>query len=138
MNYQRIVEAAVLMNSDSEEQIDEAFSQLEAPEIPSAMIARKLLQGKGSGKDKQPDGVEQSAGDGEDAGLGTAIAALTTLVQQMRQRGFANGQLDDLLAANLSFTSNDLTELAAQINQFAAAWLAAALPAFLRNLPTTR
>jgi hypothetical protein len=49
---------------------------------------------------------------------GQIIAALTTLVREMRERK----PLDDLLAANLSFTSNDLTELAAQINQFAAAW----------------
>jgi hypothetical protein len=76
---------------------------------------------KGVGK-KQPYEVEQSAGDGEDAGLGTAIAALTTLVQQMRQRGFTEVQRENLLAAKITFTSNDLTELAAQINQFAAAW----------------
>jgi hypothetical protein len=53
---------------------------------------------------------------------GQIIAALTTLVREMRERNFPNAPLDDLLAADLSFTSNDLTELAAQINQFAAAW----------------
>jgi hypothetical protein len=104
----------------SEEQIDEAFSRLEAPEIPLAMIARKLLQGKGSGEDEQSDEVEQSSEERDDGAAVSIIAALTTLVQQMGERGFTP-QLDNLLAANLSFNSKDLIELAARLDQLAAA-----------------
>jgi hypothetical protein len=88
---------------------------------PSAIWRNWRRTVKGAGK-KHADEVEQSAGDGEDAGLGPAIAALTMLVQQMRQRGFANAQLDDLLAAEVSFDSNDLRELVALLGQLATAW----------------
>ena len=77
---------------------------------------------KGGGKHEQSKDVEQSGAEAEDVGTVSIIAAaLTTLVQQMRQRGFTP-QLDNLLAANLSFNSSDLIELAAGLNQLAAAW----------------
>jgi hypothetical protein len=75
---------------------------------------------KGAGK-KQPGEVEQSSEEREDAAPVSIIAALTALVQQIGERGFTS-QLDDLLAAKLTFTSNDLIELAAQLEQLAAAW----------------
>ena len=40
----------------------------------------------------------------------------------MGQRGFTEAQLDNLLAAKITFTSNDLIKLAAQLDQLAAAW----------------
>jgi hypothetical protein len=39
----------------------------------------------------------------------------------MRRRGFTNA-VDDLLAANVSFDSNDLRELVALLGQLATAW----------------
>jgi hypothetical protein len=88
---------------------------------PSAVWRNWQRTLKGAGN-KQADEVEQSSDEREEAAPVSIIAALTTLVRQMRERNFPNAPLDDLLAANLSFTSNDLIELAAQINQFAAAW----------------
>jgi hypothetical protein len=76
---------------------------------------------KGGAKHEQSNEVEQSAGDGEDTGTVSIITALTTLVQQMGEHGFTP-QLDELLAANLSVTSNDLIDLAAQLQQLATAW----------------
>jgi hypothetical protein len=76
---------------------------------------------KGGAKHEQSNEVEQSAGDGEGTGTISIITALTTLVQQMGEHGFTP-QLDNMLAANLSFTSNDLIELAAQLQQLATAW----------------
>jgi hypothetical protein len=76
---------------------------------------------KGGAKHEQSNEVEQSAGDGEGSGTVSMITALTRLVQQMGEHGFTP-QLDELLAANLSFTSNDLIELAAQLQQLATAW----------------
>jgi hypothetical protein len=88
---------------------------------PSAVWRNWQRTVKGAGK-KQADEVEQSSDEREDAAPVSIIAAVTTLVQQMRQRGFTNAQLDYLLAAKPSFTSNDLIELAAQLEQLAAAW----------------
>jgi hypothetical protein len=74
---------------------------------------------KSSGEDDQSDEVEKSSAEGEDAGPVSIIAALTTLIQQMGQSGFTKSPLDDVLAAKLSFNSNDLIELAAWLNQLA-------------------
>jgi hypothetical protein len=76
---------------------------------PSAIWRNWQRTVKGAGKDKQSN-------------EGKIITAMTTLVRQMRERGFTNARLDDLLAAKLSFTSNDLIKLAAQLDQLAAAW----------------
>jgi hypothetical protein len=76
---------------------------------PSAIWRNWQRTVKGTGKHKQSN-------------EGEIIAAITTLVRQMRERGFTNAQLDDLLAAKPSFTSNDLMELIAQLEQLAAAW----------------
>jgi len=73
---------------------------------------------KGAGK-KQADEVEQSGGEAEDVGTVSIIAALTTLIQQMRQRGFTKPTLNDLLSAKLGFDSNDLSELVALLGQLA-------------------
>jgi hypothetical protein len=88
---------------------------------PSAVWRNWQRTVKGGAKHEQSNEVEQSAGDGEDTGTVSIITALTTLVQQMGEHGFTP-QLDDLLAANLSFTSNDLIDLAAQLQQLATAW----------------
>lgn len=89
---------------------------------PSAVWRKWQRTRERCGEDEQSDEVEQSGAEAEDVGTVSIIAAaLTTLVQQMRQRGFTP-QLDNLLAANLSFNSSDLIELAAQINQLAGAW----------------
>jgi hypothetical protein len=85
---------------------------------PSAVWRNWQRSVKGSGRNEQSREVEQSGAEGEDI-----IAALTTLIHQMRQRGFTNVQPDALLAAKrISFNSNDLSELAAWVNQLAAAW----------------
>jgi hypothetical protein len=73
---------------------------------------------KGAGK-KQADEVEQSSDEREDAAPVSIIAPLTTLVQQIAERGFTQAQLDDLLAAKPSFTSSDLIKLAAQLDELA-------------------
>jgi hypothetical protein len=73
---------------------------------------------KGAGK-KQADEVEQSGDEAEDVGTVGIIAALTTLIQQMRQRGFTKPTLNDLLSAKLGFDSNDLSELVALLGQLA-------------------
>lgn len=88
---------------------------------PSAIWRNWRRAVNGAGK-KQTDEVEQSSDEREDAAPVTIIAALTTLVQQMGQRGFTEAQLDNLLAAKITFTSNDLIKLAAQLDQLAAAW----------------
>jgi hypothetical protein len=88
---------------------------------PSAIWRNWQRTVKGAGK-KQADEVEQSGDEAEDVGTVSIIAALTTLIQQMRQRGFTKPTLNDLLSAKLGFDSNDLIELAAQLEQLAAAW----------------
>jgi hypothetical protein len=75
---------------------------------------------KGSGE--QSDEVEQSSDEREDAAPVSIIAPLTTLVQQIAERGFTQAQLDDLLAAKPSFTSSDPIKLAAQLDELAAEW----------------
>jgi hypothetical protein len=87
---------------------------------PSAVWRHWRRAVKGAGK-KQSDEVEQSSDEREEAAPVSIIEALTTLVQQMGQRGFTS-QVDNLLAAKPSFNSNDLIELAAQLEQLAAAW----------------
>ena len=95
---------------------------------PSA-IWRHWQRTQQRGGKEQADVVEQSGAEAKDAGAEakdaapvSIIAPLTTLVQQMGQRGFTEAQLDDLLAAKITFTSNDLIELAAGLNQLATAW----------------
>ena len=90
---------------------------------PSAIWRNWQRTVKGGGSDEQSNEVEQSGAEGGDAEPVSIIAALNTLIEQMRQRGFTNAQPDELLAAKLSsFNSNDLIELAAWLNQLAAAW----------------
>jgi hypothetical protein len=90
---------------------------------PSAIWRNWQRTVKGAGKHEQSKDVEQSGAEAEDVGTVSIIAAaLTTLDQQMGQRGFTEAQLDNLLAAKITFTSNDLIKLAAQLDQLAAAW----------------
>jgi hypothetical protein len=89
---------------------------------PSAVWRNWQRSVKGSGRNEQSKEVEQSGAEGEDAGPVSIIAALTTLIHQMRQRGFTKPKLNELLAAKLSFDANDLSELVALLGQLAAAW----------------
>jgi hypothetical protein len=90
---------------------------------PSAVWRNWRRSVKGSGRNKQSKEVEQPSAEREGAGHVSIIAALTTLIHQMRQRGFTNVPPDELLAAKRSsFNSNDLIELAAWLNQLATAW----------------
>jgi hypothetical protein len=88
---------------------------------PSAVWRNWQRTVKSAGK-KQAGEVEQSSDEGEDAAPVSIIAPLTTLVQQIAERGFTQTQLDDLLTAKPSFTSNDLIKLAGQLDQLAAEW----------------
>jgi hypothetical protein len=86
---------------------------------PSAIWRNWQRTVKGSGRDEQSNEVEQSDAEGEDAGPVSIIPALTTLIEQMRQRDFTKPELNDLLAAKLSFDSRDLSELVALLGQLA-------------------
>jgi hypothetical protein len=86
---------------------------------PSAVWRNWQRSRKRSGEDEQSDEVEQSSDERDDAAPISIIAALSTLVEQMRQRGFTNAQPDELLAAKLSFDSKDLSELVALLGQLA-------------------
>ena len=88
---------------------------------PSAVWRNWQRTVESAGK-KQADEVEQSSDEREDDAPVSIIAPLTTLVQQIAERGFTQAQLDDLLAAKPSFTSSDLIKLAAQLDQLAAEW----------------
>jgi hypothetical protein len=85
---------------------------------PSA-IWRHWQRTQQRGGKEQADVVEQSGAETKDAGTVSIIAALTTLIQQMRQRGFTKPKLNDLLSAKLGFDSNDLSELVALLGQLA-------------------
>ena len=85
---------------------------------PSA-IWRNWQRTKGGGRDEQFQGVKQSGAEGEDARPVSIIAALNTLIEQMRQRGFTRPKLNEL-AAELSFDSNELSELVELLGQLAA------------------
>jgi hypothetical protein len=86
---------------------------------PSAVWHNWQRTVKGGGRDEQSKEVEQSGAEEEDAGPVSIIAALTTLIEQMRQRNFTKPKMNDLLAAKLSFDSNDLSELVALLGQLA-------------------
>jgi hypothetical protein len=86
---------------------------------PSAIWRNWQRTVKGGGRDEQSNEVEQSDAEGEDAGPLSIIPALTTLIEQMRQRDFTKPKLNDLLAAKLSFDSRDLSELVALLGQLA-------------------
>jgi hypothetical protein len=86
---------------------------------PSAVWRNWQRTVKGSGRDEQSKEVEQSGAEGEDAGPVSIIAALITLIQEMRQGGFTKPKLNDLLAAKLSLDSNDLSDLIALLGQLA-------------------
>jgi hypothetical protein len=86
---------------------------------PSAVWRNWQRTVKGGGKHEQSKDVEQSGDEAEDVGTVSIIAALTTLIQQMRQRGFTKPKLNDLLSAKLGFDSNDLSELVALLGQLA-------------------
>jgi hypothetical protein len=86
---------------------------------PSAVWRNWQRIVNGSSRDEQSKEIEQSGAEGEDAGPVSIIAALTTLIEQMRQRDFTKPKLNDLLAARLSFDSKDLSELVALLGRLA-------------------
>jgi hypothetical protein len=86
---------------------------------PSAIWRNWQRTVKGGGRDEPSKEVEQSGAEGEDAGPVSIIAALNTLIEQMRQRGFTEPRLNDLLAAKLSFDSNELSKLVALLGRLA-------------------
>jgi hypothetical protein len=85
---------------------------------PSA-IWRNWQRMKGGGRDEQSEEVEQPEAEGGDAEPVSIIAALNTLIEQVRQGGFTKPTLNDLLAAKLSFDSNDLSKLVGLLGQLA-------------------
>jgi hypothetical protein len=86
---------------------------------PSAIWRNWQRTVKGGGRDEPSKEVEQSGAEGEDAGPVSIIAALNTLIEQMRQRGFTEPRLNDLLAAKPSFDSNELSKLVALLGRLA-------------------
>jgi hypothetical protein len=85
---------------------------------PSA-IWRNWQRMKGGGRDEQSKEVEQPEAEGGDAGPVSIIAALNTLIEQVRQGGFTKPELNDLLRAKASFDPNEFSELVALLGQLA-------------------
>lgn len=116
----------LLQIEENKSAIDEWLEKLEPAQRlrlkhPSAIWRNWQRTRKSSGKDEQSDAVEPPSEERrEDAA--PVFATLTTLIQQMRQRSFTQAQLDGLLAAKLSFTSNDLIEVSTWLRQLADAW----------------